>query len=254
MFGLVTEKLHSEESSQTSKARGKQKEGLLGYPPFALSGLGFVGSVKGEGDDGHYCVKYKKNSHAYIIIVEMRFSNMAFRDISKATAAFLCLAVLLVQPGCNSLVDGSSGSNNSGSSESVTDTAPQDSGTGNSDSEQSYPDLVFEKAKRAYVHNVWYDIEKDNPVDYDSIDSNDAYALKCVFYFSEPVSGDFRAVLNRDGKQVTVTDVRIDGKVVCECDFSAGLEGVGTFEAGVYSVSLETGGKTIAVSVEMRVI
>ena len=253
MFGLVTEHLHSQERAQAAEACGKEEESLFGYPPFTLSGLGFIGSVKGKGDDGHYCVKHKKNSHTYIIIVEMRFSNRSYSDISKAAAAVLCLAVLLAQSGCNSLAGGSSGGNSSGSGESVTGSAPQDTGISVSVSEQTESDVVYENAKKAYVYNVWYDIEKDNPVDYDSIDSNDAYALKCVFYFNKPVSGDFRAVLNRDGKPVAETDIRIDGKVVCECDFSAGLEGVGTFEAGVYCVSLETGGKTVAVSVEMRV-
>lgn len=183
----------------------------------------------------------------------MRFSNRSFGFISKAAAAVLCLAVLLVQPGCSSLVDGGSDINSSGSDEQVTVSTPLDTGARESVSEKNDSDLVFESAIKAYVYNVWYDIEKDNPVDYDSIDSNDAYALKCVFYFSEPVSGDFRAVLNRDGKPVAVSNIRIDGKVICECDFSAGLEGVGTFEAGIYSVSLETGGKIVAVSVEMRV-
>ena len=46
---------------------------------------------------------------------------------------------------------------------------------------------------------------------------------------------------------------RLDGKVVCECDFSAGLEGRGTFEAGTYTVSLETEDKNIAISGDMRV-
>ena len=65
-----------------------------------------------------------------------------------------------------------------------------------------------------------------------------------MFYFNEPVTGTFRAVLKKDGKQLAVKDIRISEKVVCEIDFSAGLEGIGTFESGAYTVSLETEGKT----------
>ena len=115
------------------------------------------------------------------------------------------------------------------------------------------PDSGFETISKSYVYSAWYDVEKDNPVDYTSIDSNDAYALKCVFYFNRPVNGNFRAILNKDGKQISVKNIRLDGKVVCECDFSAGLEGRGTFEAGTYTVSLETEDKNIAISGDMRV-
>lgn len=249
----MPEYLHSEKSTKAAETGCKQQKGLLGDPPFAFLGLGFVDPVKHEGDKAHNCVKNKKNSHAYIIIVEMRISNRAIKVFSRCAAAVLCLAVLSVHPGC-SILDDTEYTDEQGSvSSSVTDYSSSVSDVGTSESYYTENDTGYERVSRAYVYSAWYDVEKDNPVDYTSIDSNDAYALKCVFYFNEPVTGTFRVVLKKDGRQLAVKDIRISDKVVCECDFSAGLEGIGTFEAGVYTVSLETEGNSIAVSGEMRV-
>ena len=57
---------------------------------------------------------------------------------------------------------------------------------------------------------------------------------------------------NEDG-QVVVKTLRLDEKVIAECDFSAGLEGMDSFKPGVYKVYIETEGKNVAVSSEMRV-
>ena len=250
MFGLVPEDLHSEKSSKTAEKCRKQQESLFGDPPFALFGFGFVGSVKHESDKGHNRVKYKKNFHSYIIIVEMKNSNRHYNHFFKHAAAVLCVAAMMLMPACSIFDD----EDITGEpSESVTGFAPP--ATEESSTESSLPedDTGFDRISKAYVYSAWYDVEKDNPVDYTSIDSNDAYALKCVFYFSEPVTGSFRVILKKDGKQVAVKDIRIKEKVVCECDFSAGLEGIGTFETGIYNVALETEGMSVAVSGDMRI-
>ncbi len=182
----------------------------------------------------------------------MRFSNGFKRIFPRAAACAVCLAVLIIQPSCSGLLDDEEtydGSSNESSSVIVS-TETHESGKGRAETE---PDSGFDRISKAYIHNAWYDVEKDNPVDYNSIDSNDAYALKCVFYFNEPVSGNFKAILKRDGQQVAVKDIRIDGIVIVECDFSAGLEGYGNFGPGSYCVELETEGKSVAVSGEMRV-
>jgi hypothetical protein len=181
----------------------------------------------------------------------MRISNRAKHVFSMA-AASLCMAALIMLPAC-SIFDDEEDPEQSGSSYESSFSSDSSSSEDSAVSSPTGPDSGFETISKAYVYSAWYDVEKDNPVDYTSIDSNDAYALKCVFYFDRPVSGSFRAILNKDGKQVSVKNIRLDGKVVCECDFSAGLEGRGTFEAGNYTVSLETEGKNIAVSGDMRV-
>jgi len=248
----VPEDLHSEESTQTAEACGKEQECLFGDPPFAFLGLGFVGTVQYESDDSHYCVKYKKNFHGYIIIVEMKITKRPDIVFSKIIIAVLCLAALVLMPGCSILEDDDPSDPSSG-------TKISDSDHSNSSEESETKmtlgenDTGYDGIAKAYIYSAWYDVEKDNPVDYTSIDSNDAYALKCVFYFNVPVTGGFRAVLKKDGKQLAVKEIRITDKVVCEVDFSAGLEGIGTFEAGSYTVSLETEGKSIALSDVMRV-
>ena len=74
-----------------------------------------------------------------------------------------------------------------------------------------------------------------------------------VFYFNEPITGTFKAVLIKDGQKLLEKRIRLEGKVIAECDFSAGLEGLSTFGEGTYSIQLETDGSTVAVSSDMRV-
>lgn len=182
----------------------------------------------------------------------MRISNMT-KHVFLLAAASLCMAALIMLPSC-SIFDDEENTEQSGSSyESSVSIDFSSSAEDSAVSSPTSPDSGFETVSKSYVYSAWYDVEKDNPVDYSSIDSNDAYALKCVFYFNQPVNGSFRAILNKDGKQISAKNIRLDGKVVCECDFSAGLEGRGTFEAGTYTVSLETEGRNIAVSGDMRV-
>ena len=182
----------------------------------------------------------------------MRISNKAIHVFFSKAAAVLCVTALAVLPSCSILDDDETEQTDSSYESSVS----MDSSSSAEDSRvsvQTAPDSGYETISKSYVYCAWYDVEKDNPVDYSSIDSNDAYALKCVFYFDKPVNGSFQAILNKDGKQVSVKSIRLDGKVVCECDFSAGLEGRGTFEAGTYTVSLETEGRNVALSGDMRV-
>ena len=255
VLGLVPEQFHSEKSAETSAAGGKQQEGLFRDPPFAFLCLGLIHSVKYEGYGGHYCVKHKKNLHVYIIIFAMNISNRKLRFFGRLTAAALCLAMFFMLSSCSILDDGDlpgeSGKNTE--SDIVTGDPSDPSGNGRTVLSSTGPDSGYEKVSGSYVYCAWYDVEKDNPVDYTSIDSNDAYALKCVFYFSEPVNATFRAVLHKDGKQVAEKTIRIDNKVVAEFDFSAGLEGKGMFEPGTYKVYLETEGKNVASSTDMRV-
>ena len=183
----------------------------------------------------------------------MKITNRPYNVFSKTAAAVLCMAALLMMPSCSILEDESDPTGPKNASESVTGYAPSAPEESDLTPSTEADDSGFERIDKAYVYSAWYDVEKDNPVDYTSIDANDAYALKCVFYFNEPVTGSFRAVLKRNGLQVSVKNIRIKDKVVCECDFSAGLEGRGTFEAGTYNVALETEGKSVAVSGDMRV-
>lgn len=182
----------------------------------------------------------------------MRISNRAKHVFSIAAASLLMAAVVML-PACSIFDDDEDPEQSVSSYESSFSSDFSSSSEDSAVSSPTSPDSGFETISKSYVYSAWYDVEKDNPVDYTSIDSNDAYALKCVFYFNRPVNGNFRAILNKDGKQISVKNIRLDGKVVCECDFSAGLEGRGTFEAGTYTVSLETEDKNIAISGDMRV-
>lgn len=184
----------------------------------------------------------------------MKFSKAVSGLFSRITVSALCLTVLFILPSCSELLDDEDYYESGSSSVSIQNDKPSSSSADvHGKTYATEPDSGFERISKAYIYSAWYDIEKDNPVDYSSIDSNDAYAMKCVFYFNEPVSGTFRAVLKRDGEQVSVKQIRLDGKVIAECDFSAGLEGLGSFRPGSYKVYLETENKNVAVSDEMRV-
>ena len=253
VLGLMPEDLHPEESTKTSAACGKQQQSLFRDPPSAFFCLAFINSVQDESYGRHYCVKHKKNLHVYIIIFAMKISNRHLSVLRRTAAAALCMAVLFVPCSCSMLDDDLPGESGRPGDTVAWSGDPSDAAGDGIISSSTRPDSGYEKISSSYVYCAWYDVEKDNPVDYSSIDANDAYALKCVFYFSEPVNATFSAILKKDGKQVAVKTVRIDNKVVAECDFSAGLEGIGTFESGTYNVSLETEGKTVASSTDMRI-
>lgn len=105
----------------------------------------------------------------------------------------------------------------------------------------------------AYLTSTWYDVIDDNPVDYDSINSEDAFALKAVFYFNTPMTGVFEAYLYKDDFVLMTRNVNMKNNVTAEADFSAGLEGLGTFEPGEYYIELYFDGERIASSTVMKV-
>ena len=107
--------------------------------------------------------------------------------------------------------------------------------------------------KDKYLASVWYGVETGNPLD--ELVVSDAYAVQNIFYFSEPVSGTFQAVLVDDsGKEILKGDFALDGGVTLVCDFSAGHEGWGTFDPGKYRVELSYQGQKIAVSDYLTVV
>ena len=105
----------------------------------------------------------------------------------------------------------------------------------------------------AYLTSTWYDVIDDNPVDYDSVNTEDAFALKAVFYFNTPMTGVFEAYLYKDDSVLMTRNVNMKNNVTAEADFSAGLEGLGTFEPGEYYIELYFDGELIASTSVMRV-
>ena len=114
-------------------------------------------------------------------------------------------------------------------------------------------ELDVDFVREAYLMSTWYDVVDDNPVDYDSVNSEDAFALKGVFYFNTPLTGVFEARLYNDDTLVMTRNVVMNDNVTAEADFSAGLEGLGTFEPGEYYIELYLDGECIADTTVMRV-
>lgn len=107
--------------------------------------------------------------------------------------------------------------------------------------------------KEHFVYSVWYDATSDNPAEYDSIASEKAFALKGVFYFSVPLTTVFEARILKGDEVVLTRNVNMYDNVTAEADFSAGLEGLGTFEPGDYTVELYFNGELVAKTDIMRV-
>lgn len=114
-------------------------------------------------------------------------------------------------------------------------------------------DIDAEFVEDALVYSVWYDATEDNPVNYSQINSQDAFALKGVFYFNTPLTTVFEARLVKDGEVLLTKNVTLKDNVTAECDFSAGMEGWGVFEAGNYVVELYFDGEYIAATGEIEV-
>ena len=114
-------------------------------------------------------------------------------------------------------------------------------------------ELAYSFVKESCVYSVWYDVSTDNPADYDWIASEKAYALKGVFYFSSPLRTVFEARLLKGDEVILTRNVNMYDNVTAEADFSAGLEGLGTFEPGDYTVELYFGGELVARTDIMRV-
>lgn len=107
--------------------------------------------------------------------------------------------------------------------------------------------------KSLVVYSVWYDVTTGNPAKYDSIKSEKAFALKGVFYFSSPVTAEFEAKLLNGNETVLKKTFKVNKDVTCNADFSAGLEGLGTFEPGKYTVVLLFDGEEVAKTDVLRV-
>ena len=106
--------------------------------------------------------------------------------------------------------------------------------------------------KDNYLASVWYGIETGNPLD--DLTVSDAYAVQNVFYFKEPVSGTFLATLMNDSnEEIMRMEIKVEGQITVVCDFSAGLEGMGTFAPGKYRVDLYAQGEHIGSSDYLKV-
>ena len=114
-------------------------------------------------------------------------------------------------------------------------------------------ELAYSFVKESFVYSVWYDVTTDNPAEYGSVGSDKAFALKGVFYFSEPLKTVFEARLLKGDEVILTRNVNMYDNVTAEADFSAGLEGLGTFEPGDYTVELYFGGELVARTDIMRV-
>ena len=72
-------------------------------------------------------------------------------------------------------------------------------------------------------------------------------------YFNTPITGVFESYLYKDDSVLMTRNVNMRNNVTAEADFSAGLEGLGTFEPGEYYVELYFDGERIASSTVMKV-
>jgi len=194
---------------------------------------------------------------------------MANRKASIGTriaAGLLSLSVLASFCSCSilgDLRDDTDGSRNYSSERSKPEGNPQETTettyetmepTGTYITESTEPvELDIGFVSGAYLTSTWYDVIDDNPVDYDSINSEDAFALKAVFYFNTPMTGVFEAYLYKDDSVLMTRNVNMKNNVTAEADFSAGLEGLGTFEPGEYYIELYFDGERIASSTVMKV-
>ena len=94
-----------------------------------------------------------------------------------------------------------------------------------------------------YISSYWYDPILGNPLMGSSISS--PVSLQNVFYFPEPVSGEFTAQLESNGNVVATIDISIDNEVTIMCDFPAPSGG---YTAGGYMVTLMIGSVPLAAS------
>lgn len=175
-------------------------------------------------------------------------------------AAVLSFSLLLGITSCTVLLEElyeAYESNNTGASGVPRDTEEtfesfEPTGSYTSDTAET-TEISVNFVKSSYVYSVWYDVASDNPVDYSSIASEKAYALKGVFYFSSPITAVLEAKILKDDEVVLTRNVNMYDNVTAEADFSAGLEGLGTFEPGDYTVELYYNGEFIAKTGVMRV-
>ena len=173
----------------------------------------------------------------------------------------MSLSVLLATTSCQSIIEEMIEIYNSVEAEESTgdtdipvetyESLPPTGSYTSSTAETREPDYGY--IKEHFVYSVWYDATSDNPADYDSIASEKAFALKGVFYFSVPLKTVFEARILKGDEVVLTRNVNMYDNVTAEADFSAGLEGLGTFEPGDYTVELYFNGELVARTDIMRV-
>ena len=109
-------------------------------------------------------------------------------------------------------------------------------------------DYDIDYIRSVCIYSVWYDAVDDNPVNVQYVNKEDAFAIKGVFYFSVPLTTVFEARLYQDGNLILTKELVLSNNISAEADFSAGLEGWGTFDSGTYSIELLFEGETVAVT------
>ena len=109
-------------------------------------------------------------------------------------------------------------------------------------------DYDIDYIRSVCIYTVWYDAIDDNPVKEQYVNKEDAFAIKGVFYFSVPLTTSFEARLYQDGDLILTKEIVLNNNVTAEADFSAGLEGWGTFSAGTYTIELLFEGESVAVT------
>ena len=114
-------------------------------------------------------------------------------------------------------------------------------------------DVDAEYLQSVYIYTQWYDIIDDNPIDYAKVSSDNAYAIKNVFYFNTQLYVVFEARLYMGDELILTKNIEVKNSVVAEAEFSAGLEGFGTFSPGMYTVELVYEDEVIAVSRPLEV-
>lgn len=116
---------------------------------------------------------------------------------------------------------------------------------------QKAPD--YDHVSSIYVYSVWYDPTEDNPAKSLKARSKDTFALKGVFYFSEPLTAVFDAKLFKGNELLLKRTVEMKDNITAEADFSAGLEGFGVFDEGIYRIELVYDGRSIAFTPDFEV-
>lgn len=121
--------------------------------------------------------------------------------------------------------------------------------TGSYSTESLEPiDYDIDYIRSVCIYTVWYDATQDNPMTENYVYKENAFAIKGVFYFSTPLTTTFEARLYQDGDQILTKEIVLNNNITAEADFSAGLEGWGTFDAGSYTIELFFEGDSVAVT------
>ena len=109
-------------------------------------------------------------------------------------------------------------------------------------------DYDIDYIRSVCIYTVWYDAVEDNPVTQQYVNKEDAFAIKGVFYFSTPLTTSFEAKLYQDGEVILTKELVLKNNISAEADFSAGLAGWGTFDAGTYTIELLFEGESVAIT------